>query len=380
VTRYRWAVLAAGTLAAASYSAILPGLAVLAPALRDGYGLGLGGIGVVLAAATAGATLSLIPWGLLTDRLGERIVIGVGLTGCGAGLVGAAYASSFPVFVALLALAGLAGAAVNSASGRAVMHWFGAEQRGLALGIRQTAIPIGGAAAALVLPHFGARSGLIGLGASCVAASAIAVALLREGPRPVPEIGVALARPFRDGRIWRLAGGSALMLAPQLCLVGFLVVFLHERRGVSRGGAAGVFAAVQLLGIGARIAAGRWSDVLRDRIVPLRRIALVSVALVLFATAAVGAPLPLLVPLLVAAGVVGMSWNGLSFTAAAELAGRERSGAAIGLQQTVLAVAGSFMPPLFGAVVAATSWRAGFALVALFPLVGWLVLAPLGRR
>ena len=52
----------------------------------------------------------------------------------------------------LLALAGAAGSSVNSASGRAVMAWFPAEQRGLALGIRQAAIPIGGALAAIALP------------------------------------------------------------------------------------------------------------------------------------------------------------------------------------------------------------------------------------
>jgi hypothetical protein len=31
-------------------------------------------------------------------------------------------------------------------------------------------------------------------------------------------------------------------------------------------------------------------------------------------------------------------------------------------------------PTLFGALVAATTWRAGFALVALFPLAGYVVL------
>ena len=36
-----------------------------------------------------------------------------------------------------------------------------------------------------------------------------------------------------------------------------------------------------------------------------------------------------------------MSWNGLSFTAAAELAGGTRSGAAIGFQQSVLAGVGA---------------------------------------
>jgi hypothetical protein len=65
-----------------------------------------------------------------------------------------------------------------------------------------------------------------------------------------------------------------------------------------------------------------------------------------------------------------MSWNGLSFTAAAELAGGRRSGAAIGFQQSVLSGVGAVAPVVFAALVAATSWRVGFALAALCPLPG----------
>jgi len=70
-----------------------------------------------------------------------------------------------------------------------------------------------------------------------------------------------------------------------------------------------------------------------------------------------------------------MSWNGLSFAAAVELAGHARSGVAIGLQQTLLNGSGAIMPGLFGVLVGLTSWPVGFLVVALFPLAGWRVLA-----
>lgn len=75
-----------------------------------------------------------------------------------------------------------------------------------------------------------------------------------------------------------------------------------------------------------------------------------------------------------------MAWNGLSLTAAAELAGRARSGAAIGFQQTTLSVIGVLMPVTFAALVEATSWRTAFALSALGPLVGWWMLGRLRER
>ena len=77
--------------------------------------------------------------------------------------------------------------------------------------------------------------------------------------------------------------------------------------------------------------------------------------------------------MLVVATAVSMAWNGLSFTMAAELGGR-RSGAAIGLQQTVLAASGVGAPVAFAALVSLTSWQAAFAVAALLPLAGvWLV-------
>jgi hypothetical protein len=85
-------------------------------------------------------------------------------------------------------------------------------------------------------------------------------------------------------------------------------------------------------------------------------------------TLLLAAPLWVLIPVLIVAGVLSMSWNSLSFAAVVELAGHGRSGSAIGLQQTLLNGSGAAYPGLFGALVAASSWHVGFAVVA-FPLV-----------
>jgi sugar phosphate permease len=260
------------------------------------------------------------------------------------------------------------------------MHWFDARQRGLALGVRQTAVPIGGAGVALILPRLissdDPRVAILALAFGCLAGALVGLAVLREGPAPGAE--TALPRTqilLRDRGLWFLSAGSALMLAPQVCLVGFLVLFLHERRDISTASAGIVLAAVNLLGIATRIGAGRWSDIRGSRLRPLRQIALLSATLVACCTALLSGPLLLLVPALVLMGCVTISWNGLSFAAAAEAVGHARSGTAIGFQQTALAISGSILPIGFGVLVAATSWRTGFAVAALFPLAGWRLLA-----
>ena len=355
----------------------------MAPALRRDYGLSLGQTGLLISASLLGSVVSLIPWGLAADRVGERIVLVTGLAGCGGLLLVAAAAHGFWWLAVSLAAAGALGASVQSASGRAVMHWFAPSERGVALGIRQTAVPISGFLAAIALPpivHAGGVSwGFAALGIACFAGAAVGGLVLREGPARVDAATDARPGPLRDRRIWTLSLGSALILAPQLCVSGFAVLFLHEQRGLSDGAAAAVLALMQLLAVAGRIGAGRWSDVRASRVGPLRTIALTAAVLVGLTAALVDAPLAVLVPVLVAAGVVSMSWNSLSFAAAVELAGYDKSGSAIGLQQTVLNVPGAAYPGLFGVLVAATSWRAGYAVVALFPLAGWRVLRALTR-
>jgi sugar phosphate permease len=376
--RYRWVILGAGTLSQSSFSAVSVGLPALAPALRSHYRLSLGQTGVVLGATGIGMLLTLLPWGLLADRIGERAVIAIGLSGAGAAIAATSATRSYPSLVGLLILTGALGASVNAASGRAVMGWFAAEERGLALGIRQSAIPIGGAAAAAALPWLASAGGTArafeALGAGLVAGGLVAAALIREAPRVERHAPADERPPLRDPRMWLLAGGSSLYLTAQIATMSFVVLFLHEHRGLSTHAAAAVLACTNVLGIGARIGAGRWSDRARARIAPLRLIGLVLAVGMLVAAALVDAPLALLVPALIVAGVLGLTWNGLAFTAAAERSGAARSGAALGFQQTMLGVLGASVPPAFAVFVAATSWRVAFAVSAVGPVLGVLLL------
>jgi len=177
-----------------------------------------------------------------------------------------------------------------------------------------------------------------------------------------------------------VVAGSGLYLYAQAAVIGFGVLFLHDQHGLSEGKAALVIAGSQVLAVAFRIGAGRWSDVIGARVIPLRRIGIAVAAVMVLTAVLAGGPLELLVPALALAGGLTMAWNGLSFTAAAEFAGPVRSGAAIGFQQTVLAGIGVGAPVLFAATVSRGSWIVAFALSALFPLVDWWVLGPLAER
>jgi sugar phosphate permease len=348
---------------------------VLAPQIRHEYGLDLVQVGFVLDSVWIGGLLTLLLWGLLADRVGERLVLALGLGLAAGALAGAAYAGSYRVFLVLLGLAGAAGASVNAASGRAIMYWFPAAERGLALGVRQTAVPIGGFLAALVLPALGLRYGLVFLAAISAGGALLGYAVIHD-PAAVEDVlrPRRLGDTLRDSRLWLLCTGSSFYLVAQIAITSFVVLFLHDERGFSEGEAAAVLAGVQVLAAALRIAGGRWSDLAGSRIRPLLIAGLASGITLGVAAALLDAPSIVVVAAFVLAGGLAMAWNGLSYTAAAELAGRARSGAALGMQQSALAATGAAVPPVFAAIVSATSYRVGFALAAGFPLVGVALL------
>jgi sugar phosphate permease len=359
------------------------GLPVLAPAIRDEYDLTLSQVGVVLGAEWVGLIVTLLPWGFAVDRYGERWTLAAGLAACGASLAGAAYTSGFGELVALVAVAGAVGASVQSGSGRAIMHWFAADERGLALGVRQTAVPIGGLVGALVLPAAAAAGGVrmafLVLAGMCGVGAVVGAALLRARVREgIPTEAVPWT--LRDRRLWLVCWGSGLYVVAQIAILGFLVLFLHDERGFSLQEAAWPLAAVNVLGAAFRIGGGRWSDLLGSRIRPLRWVGVSVAAALGVAVLLLEAPTAVLLVAFIVAGGLSMAWNGLLFTAAAELAGEARSGVAIGFQQTVLSVLGAAVPPLFAWVVEATSWRVAFALAAAAPLLGWWVLGRVTER
>ena len=379
VSRYRWVILAAGTLAQASFSAALVGLPALAPVLRSHYHLSLGQVGIVLGAISFGMIPTLLPWGLLADRIGERTVIGLGLGSAGIAMSAIAFTVTYAALVALLVVFGALGSSINAASGRAVMGWFAART-----------------ARARARDPSDRRADR-----------------RRRGSRRDPVACVerrsceGVPRPRRGGDCRRrdrraaLAGGAGATgdpsgrgraTAPRPAQLAARDGLRALRRGTDRVDK--LFRAVPAstprpLDALSRICA-RGDERLRYRgthrcgpMVRSRRISRAGRCVSLACSSPrarrpcallIDAPLAVLVPTLAVAGVLSLSWNGVAFTAAAEMAGTGRSGAALGFQQTVLGVIAAIGTPAFAALVAATSWRAAFFAAAALPALGLVAL------
>ncbi len=399
--RHRWKVLAAGVFANAAFSVAFSGIPMTAVLMRAGYRLDTGTLGLVLGLMGLGIAVSELPWGLLTDRWGDRPVLLAGL--CGTALALAAMAAraapsagQVPALGGLaggLVLVGLLGGSVNGASGRAIMRWFADGERGLAMSIRQTAVPLGGAVGAVLLPVLALHGGfaaVYGVPAMlCLAAAGLAAAWVREpSPGRIGAAPVAPDRhgPLRDPRVWRISAGIGILCAPQFAVLSFGTVFLHD---FARAGLATItttMAAVQVGAMVLRVWSGRWTDRRRNRPAYLRACSGLSVLLfagLAAATAWTGTgpaeglpPRALLVALLAVGGVCVSAWHGVAYTELAVLAGAARAGTALGLANTSVFAVCFLVPLAIPLLLARQGWALVWGGAAGCALVAMRLLAP----
>jgi MFS family permease len=375
----RWAMLAVSTFAQMASAVAMHGPAFLIPVLHAREGLSLPAAGLVSAAPMVGVMLTLVVWGVAVDRRGERLVLvaGLGATAVFAGLSTLAHG---PVgWGCWLFLAGAAAACANAASGRVVVGWFPVRRRGLAMGIRQMAQPLGVGLAAVTMAVLAERHGIRTALAVPALAAAVAVAavalVVKDPPRP-PRSASAARNPYAgDHTLTRIHGVSMLLVVPQFLVWTYSLAWLVTDRGWSAAAAGTLVAATQVLGALGRIAAGQLSDSVGSRMRPLRWVAVaVAVSMLLLGLAA-RLDWGVAVALLVVASTVTVADNGLAFTAVAERAGPFWSGRALGLQNTGQFLTAAAVPPLAGGLVMLTGYAVTFASASVFALAA-LPLVP----
>ncbi|MER7210926.1 MULTISPECIES: MFS transporter [Streptosporangium] len=374
--RKRWLMLGLGVAAQAVACVFVYGVPYLVPELRSTEHLSLAQAGVVISAPTIGLMAALVAWGAAADRYGERVVLGLGLALSTLILFAGLMVHGLVLLWVVFFLAGAAGASVYAASGRVVMGWFSAKERGLAMGVRQTSTPLGMGVAALAIPPLAAGNGISAallFTAVLTGVVGLAVAIwVVDPPRPAKPTADGAATkppsPYRSPVLWRVHGASALLVWPQFTVGAFGLLYLVDVQHWSVTDAGRLMAVGQLAGALGRIAVGKWSDRVGSRLRPMRQLALVNgVLMLLMALCALWPSWAADVVLIAACGLAA-STNGLSFTSTAEIAGPHWAGRALGVQNTGQNLTASLTPPLAGELIVVGGYAAGFGLAAVFSL------------
>jgi MFS family permease len=331
---------------------------VLAPVLSLDLGVDSALIGIYQSSVFAGATVLTLFSGSLVRRHGGVRVNQISLVIAVAALLVALDGRTETLLACALGVGMGYGLATPGAS-HVLARVSPVARRGLVFSLKQSAVPVGGLIAGLLIPPvsqaFGWRAALITVAA--IIAFAIMLVLRTPALRPVALVA------FTFGAI-------------QLCLFAFLVTFLVERVALTLVVAGTVFAVMQGVGVVARIFWG-W---LSDRAATSRTLlSLIGIGIVVSTMTAneMGPGWPLLAVISVSAvmGATAVGWNGIYLAEVARVVPQERVGAATGgvLMFTFLGIVAG--PSTFGLLVQYTGqYTAGFALMNFLVAIAVLML------
>jgi predicted MFS family arabinose efflux permease len=368
-----WGVLGLAVLAQVGFSITEQGIPVLTGFIKQDLDVSAAVAGLVVACFPLGRIAGSYVAGLAADRLGEaRVLLFGGLvTGV---LVVAATAVPLLALCLLFVVAGAASSTATPAGGRMVLSAFPPQRHGLALGVRQTGIPIGGLLATATLPALahaaGWRWALVAAGALT---ALLVLPLLRVEPearphRPSPAARVRPPSPARDRNVRLLTLWGCMIIVGQYAVLAFLALDVHEATGRTLASASVLVLVANAAGIVGRLLWGAVSDRGAGRgrkrtLLGLTATGLASALLLWGVPRSV--PFGVLLAVALFAGLALVGFQGLWITMLAEAAPPDRIGATTGFAITFVVCAVTVTPPLFGLVAdLAGTYRAIWAVLS----------------
>lgn len=254
-----WGVLVLAVVAQVGFSVTEQGIPVLTGFIKADLDVSAAVAGLVVACFPLGRIAGSYAAGIAADRLGERQVLLAGGLLTGTLVIGA---SAVPVvgLCGLLIVAGAASSTATPAGGKLVLTAFPRHRQGLALGVRQTGIPIGGLIATAALPSIahaaGWRWALVVAGALT---ALLVLPLLRvesERPTGLPARG-SEPSPGRDRNVRLLTIWGCMIIVGQYSLLAFLALDIHDATGRSLASASLLVVAAQITGLPAGCSGAR---------------------------------------------------------------------------------------------------------------------------
>lgn len=359
---YRWIILSITTFTQSTIALISQGIGTLAPFWVIGLGLSKTQVGFIGGAVNIGMMLTALLAGRAVDMWGEKKVLVVGGITTGGAVLLASFSYSFPTLIASLMFTGLWAATSTPAGSKAIMTWFPFSQRAMALGIRQTGVPLGGLVAALIIPpiaiEYGWQMAMVTMSAVAVLGAVVCQVTYRDHPlevaRPLVKKESQWTHLLRNKNIWLVGLTGMTFVAAQFTIVTYLVLYLHDKTGQSFALASRFLALVQFGGMAGRVFWGYVSDTFfqgkRKPVLGLIGIIAAGMALVMLFLSQT-TPFWIVGLATWIFGFTAVGWNGIYITMLSEMVGKDQAGTAVGMGLTLLQVGVLIFPPTFGLLV-----------------------------
>jgi MFS family permease len=376
-----WLILTGALLIQIVVATVTQGIPTLAPFIKTDLSLSQSQVGLFTSYIFAGFFLGAGLSGWLTDRLSSRTVLigGAATAGLLAVMIGYFQVDNIAL-VGLLVVLGLMGSTATPAGAQAVARAFDTRRRGLAMGLRQMGVPLGGALAAASLPVLAVRyswrtaaaiSGVVALAAAIITLIIYSRPYVRHHSRTVTKASRQVSgKLFKKPVVIACAAGTTLPVA-QFIMVTYLMLYLRDTLGIPELRGAALLTFAQLVGAVSRVSLAALSDRLPFGRKPmlLAVVAMTGVSALSIAQLSPQTPTVLVTMIVMMYAASALGWQGLYFTLLTELSDSGWEGRVLGMATTFTSLGIMSGPPLFGLLVDASSsyrpaWYALTAVVA----------------
>ncbi len=326
--------------------------------------------GALMSAYFVGYTLGQIPWGVLSDRYGSRIIISLSVLGVSLSTLLFGFSETIVYAVVIRFMTGLLGAGIFVPSVKLVSNWFNSDERGTALGL----LNIGGSAglilASWAVPLLSMRTGWnLGLtltGAFGVCSAILCYIILKDHASESRPLNLK-ALPVRRKEFWYLSFMQFIRLGSYYTFIAWMPLVFREDFGFTVLATSTAMSILSFAGILANPLGGIISDKLGERRVLVGGFLMLGLLVLVLPTKPSGVLLYVLVFLL--GWFINMT-RSPSFTIIPRLFGTEAAGSISGINNTFASLGAFALPLLLGFVRDYTqSYQIGWVALSGFSLV-----------
>ncbi len=351
----------------------------MAPVIRGELGLSAALFGTFVSAYYGAQAVGSLPAGGVTDRFGIGRALVVAHVTMIIGAVIVAVAPGYGACIGGMMFMGLGYSMTNPSTARGVLEWFPAERRGLAMGLKQVGVPLGGVLAAIngVLAAFVHWQTLMcGVAVLIAINGVLCLGLFRFDNHMPPEhrrsLLANIGEVLRDRNFKVYTVLSGMLNIGQTNFFGFLTLFLTDVARASQPMAGFAMGLAQTVSALARVGWGSVSDkafggrraILNAWICSTAAVLLVMMASVGFLSE--GSSLWVGLALTAGLGATIASFAPVSQAISVEAVPPRLAGSAVGFNMVGVHIGGFLGPVMFG--VAMDSFGGDY-------VAGWLLTA-----
>ncbi|MGE7943631.1 MFS transporter [Lysinibacillus xylanilyticus] len=269
-TYYKWIIVLVATLSQTAATFVTYGIGPIATFYQIEWNLSSLQTGFIVSAVNIGPIFSMIVFGYFMDKKGEKQIIGWGSILLGLSALLLMLVNNYTVLLFLLVIVGIWYGSAQTGGSTAIVKWFPDKHRGLAIGIRQTGIPIGGALASVILTymyhHYNLTSVHLVQGLVAIAGGLIFLLIYQEPKNHIPAVASSVTFKEKmsaiknNKELYPIYIVGIVMMTLQMILVAHFMSYLHQEGDYSLTEAGQYLSLVLLGGMIGRVAIAWISD------------------------------------------------------------------------------------------------------------------------